>query len=119
VKSVNIAIVIAFALSLPFPSGADNTEENVIGMEGWEFDPVEVTIRAGDTVTWLNDDDTTHDLVFVEERNGLPTMDKPYKVRQSETYAITFDEPGTFEYVCKIHLDYDMKGKIIVEQVDK
>ena len=63
----------------------------------------------------LNDDDTTHDLAFPGEHVGLPTTAKPHKVRQTETYAVTFDLPGTYEYVCKRHLDYDMKGSVIVE----
>jgi OOP family OmpA-OmpF porin len=96
-------------------AAADDTGEIVIGMEGWEFAPDVVTIPVGATVTWLNDDDTTHDLAFPGEHVGLPTTAKPHKVRQTETYAVTFDLPGTYEYVCKRHLDYDMKGSVIVE----
>ena len=114
-RSVNIATALIYTVCLSSPTGADDTRENMIGMEGWVFDPTEVTIQVGATVTWLNDDNTTHDLAFIVERDGLPIMDKPYKIRQNETYSITFDEPGTFEYVCKLHLDYDMKGTIIVK----
>ena len=34
--------------------------------------------------------------------------------RFGTTWALTFDTPGTFEYVCILHLDVGMRGQITV-----
>lgn len=90
-------------------------EEYKIGMEGWEFSPAILTIKAGDMVTWVNDDDTAHNIAFEVQFDGAPTREKPVKVRTTEGYSLVFNNTGTFHYVCKIHENYDMKGTIIVE----
>ena len=90
-------------------------EEYKIGMEGWEFSPATLTVKAGDMVTWVNDDDTAHNIAFEIEFDGAPTREKPVKVRTTEGYSLVFNNTGTFHYVCKIHERVDMKGTIIVE----
>ena len=106
-------IFISFSI-LACSDGA-RAEEYKIGMEGWEFNPATLTIKAGDTVTWVNDDDTAHNIAFEIEFDGAPTREKPVKVRMTEGYSIVFKKTGTYHYVCKIHENYDMKGTIIVE----
>ncbi|MBT4520236.1 MAG: hypothetical protein HOC23_09540 [Halieaceae bacterium] len=90
-------------------------EEYKIGMEGWEFNPATVTIAAGDTVTWVNDDSTNHNIAFEITFDAAPTRATPIKVRKTKAYSLVFPETGTFHYVCKIHEDYDMKGTIVVK----
>ncbi len=115
--SLTIAVVFLFALS--FSSGANDRAESTIGMEGWEFNPAQVTVQVGDKVTWLNDDDTTHDLFFIDHSTGLPARDKPLKIRQTEAHSITFSMPGTYDFACKIHFNYDMKGRVVVTEAGK
>jgi len=90
-------------------------EEHKIGMAGWEFNPVKLNIKTGDTVTWLNDDDTNHNIAFEIEFDSAPTLEKPIKVRATKEYSLVFNQAGTYHYVCKIHANYDMKGVIIAE----
>lgn len=70
------------------------------------FDPKEITIAAGDTVTWTNDDAMLHD-VDIDDLAKSPDM------HQGETFTQTFDRPGTYNYDCDIHPF--MKGKVIVK----
>ena len=111
----SLGIWLAFALLAFGLASKALAEEPRIGMEGWEFSPAEVTIKSGETVTFHNNDDTNHDIAFDEGIEERPTLEKPYKVRQTKEYSLTFTKPGTFNYVCKIHRDYDMKGVIIVK----
>ena len=37
-----------------------------------------------------------------------------HKVEQGESVSITFDEPGTYDYVCTLH-SQDMDGTVIVK----
>jgi len=98
------------------PPQVTRAAEHTIGMEGWEFDPVELSIRVGDTVVWHNNDDTAHNIAFEIEFDDIPTMDRPRKVRMDERWAFTFDRPGVYKYTCKIHRNYDMHGVIVVEE---
>lgn len=69
-----------------------------------EFFPDIITISAGDSVTWENSDAYNHTVVgsFL---NG--------ELDGNESYSFTFEEPGTYEYVCTLHPG--MEGTIIVE----
>ena len=75
-------------------------------VESYRFDPKTIEIEAGQTVTWTNEDNFTH-TVEVEGQED-------HKVGQGESVEITFDEPGTYEYVCTLH-SQDMDGTVIVK----
>jgi len=71
------------------------------------FDPAELEVAAGATVTWTNNDSATHTVESDDET--LMSDDLP----NGATYEMTFDEPGTYEYVCGIHPN--MSGTVIVK----
>lgn len=91
-------------------------DANTVYMEGWEFDPVELTVTVGDSVVWLNDDTTVHDIAFATGFDSAPTIDNPRRVRINEKWTYTFDKPGVYKYTCKIHRKYDMNGVIVVKE---
>jgi plastocyanin len=74
-------------------------------VKSYRFDPKTIEIQAGDTVTWTNDDNFTH-TVEVEGQGD-------HKVDRGDSVSITFDEPGTYDYVCTLH-SHDMHGTVIV-----
>jgi plastocyanin len=74
-------------------------------VKSYRFDPKMIEIEAGQTVTWTNEDNFTH-TVEVEGQED-------HKVGQGGSVEITFDEPGTYEYVCTLH-SRDMEGTVIV-----
>jgi plastocyanin len=91
--------------------GGSGTSEPVATTEvemvkSYSFDPKVIEIEAGDTVTWTNEDNFTH-TVEVEGQED-------HKVEQGESVEITFDEPGTYDYVCTLH-SQDMDGTVIVK----
>jgi plastocyanin len=91
--------------------GGSGTSEPIAATEvemvkSYSFDPKVIEIEAGDTVTWTNEDNFTH-TVQVEGRED-------HKVEQGESVEITFDEPGTYDYVCTLH-SQDMDGTVIVK----
>ena len=90
--------------------GGSGTSEPVAATEvemvkSYSFDPKVIEIEAGQTVTWTNEDNFTH-TVQVESQED-------HKVEQGESVEITFDEPGTYDYVCTLHRQ-DMDGTVIV-----
>jgi plastocyanin len=79
----------------------------VKGTDQLTFDPKELTVKVGETVTWLNGGSVAHTVTFT---NG-PTFDKT--LNEGEVVTRTFDTAGTFAYFCKVH-GQSMSGKIIV-----
>jgi plastocyanin len=79
-----------------------------VAMEGIEFNPAEVRVSAGDTVTWTNDDTVGHDVTGDEFRSG-----DPGGMQNGDTFEHTFDKAGTFDYVCTVHPG--MEGSVTVK----
>ena len=91
--------------------GGSGTSEPVAATEvemvkSYRFDPKVIEIEAGDTVTWTNEDNFTH-TVQVDGQED-------HKVDRGESVEITFDEAGTYDYVCTLH-SKDMDGTVIVK----
>ena len=103
-------VLIALLGVLAAGCGAANDSEPVATTEvkmakSYRFDPETIEIQAGQTVTWTNEDNFTH-TVEVEGQGD-------HEVGQGESVSITFDKPGTFDYVCTLHR-HDMDGTVIV-----
>jgi plastocyanin len=73
--------------------------------KSYRFDPETIEIQAGQKVTWTNEDNFTH-TVEVEGQGD-------HKVGRGDSVSITFDKPGTYDYVCTLH-SHDMSGTVIV-----
>jgi plastocyanin len=95
------------------PSGAPTAggEANVT-MVNIAFQLEEITIQAGTTVTWTNEDSFPHTVTSGTRDNPSGLFDSG-NVAQGETFQFTFKEPGTYEYFCGIHPG--MNGTVIVE----
>ncbi|HTN80448.1 MAG TPA: cupredoxin domain-containing protein [Acidimicrobiales bacterium] len=73
----------------------------------FSFKPQKIEVTAGTKVTWTNNDSTTHQIVSKGDPfPGDGTIDP------NESYSVTFDTPGTYEYFCGIH--NSMTGSIVV-----
>ena len=71
------------------------------------FKPQNIEVTVGTKVTWTNNDTTTHQIVSKGDPfPGDGTIDV------GETYSVTFDTPGTYDYFCGIH--NSMTGSIVV-----
>jgi plastocyanin len=86
--------------------GATGGPREVV-IEGFAFGPDVLTVSTGDTVTWTNADGTTHTVTGDQGNPDSPDLDG------GSSYEATFDETGSFEYVCKFHPN--MQGTIVVE----
>ncbi len=81
-------------------------QENSITIRNFAFEPATLTVKAGTTVTWTNEDSVSHQ-VHSEGVFDSPALSK------GESWEYTFSESGTYDYICSIHPS--MKGTIIVE----
>ena len=77
-----------------------------VQIDNFAFTPATLTVTAGTTVTWKNEDDSPH---RIGDKNGTESaaLDTDY------SFSHTFAAPGEYPYICTIH-PY-MVGKIIVK----
>jgi plastocyanin len=83
-----------------------------VSMQNIQFEPANATINAGDTVTWTNDEAVPHD-VDGSGPGGNFSSGPEGGMMESDTYEFTFDEPGEYDYVCRVHAP-GMAGTITV-----
>jgi plastocyanin len=82
-----------------------------VQIDNFAFTPATLTVTAGTTVTWKNEDDSPH---RIGDKNGTF---KSAALDTDDTFAHTFAAPGEYPYICTIH-PY-MVGKIIVKPAGK
>jgi len=107
--SLAMSAVVMVGLGAYWASHYDSTPAtsgNGVGIANFVFGPADLTVAAGDTVTWTNGDAFDHtvvatDLTFRSDNLGRDAM-----------FQFTFDQPGTFAYVCGIHPQ--MQGTVTV-----
>ena len=89
---------------------AKKAKNHTVKMIDDKFDPKEVTIAVGDTVTWENKGENTHNAVSDDKGKTFDTKNvKP----GAKSKAVTFGKAGKFAYECTHH--DEMTGTIIVK----
>jgi plastocyanin len=78
-----------------------------VDIDNFAFTPRALTVTAGTTVTWKNEDDSPH---RIGDMNGTF---KSAALDTDDTFSHTFTVPGEYAYICTIH-PY-MAGTIIVK----
>ena len=81
-------------------------EPNTIQINHFVFEPQELTVDAGTTVTWKHNDNVAHTVVSA----GLFESET---LARGDVFTFTFLERGEYEYHCSIHPS--MTGKVIVK----
>jgi plastocyanin len=75
---------------------ADGTPTQQALLQNFTFVPADLTVVAGSTVVWLNQDAAPHNVTF-DDGNGSDNF------FQGETFAFTFDTVGEFGVYCTLH----------------
>ncbi|HEY2710653.1 MAG TPA: cupredoxin family copper-binding protein [Caulobacteraceae bacterium] len=81
--------------------------ETPIKIENFTFQAPAITVAAGTTVTWTNDDDIPHTVRAVDGSFHSKAMDT------ADSYSFTFTKPGVYSYFCTLHPK--MVGKVVVK----
>lgn len=93
-------------------------------MKDRRFSVESMTIKVGDSVTWVNSDNEPHQVVSGQdlEDPGLGAPMSADLILIGDHYTFTFDKPGRYPYLCFIHWakatikgKVAMSGEIIVE----
>lgn len=79
-----------------------------VAIKDFAFDPAVVTVRAGETVTWISQDGVAHTVA------AQPSAFESDVLDANERYSHAFTTPGTYRYICSIHPS--MHGTVIVNR---
>jgi plastocyanin len=100
-------LVAALAATTLLSSGTARAEEAMVKISDFQFAPARLTVKAGTTVTWRNNDDIPHTVTSTTRAFKSKALDT------DDAFAFAFTEPGSYEYVCSLHPH--MTGTIVVE----
>ena len=103
VAAVALALAPGVSLSAEKPK-AKNHDADITGKG---FQPGRITIKAGDSVTWSNNDSRDH---TVTASNGSFASGN---IKPGGGFSFRFPKPGTYPYSCSLHPR--MKGTIVVQ----
>lgn len=84
---------------------------NVVTISSFAFSPASITVKAGTTVTWTNNDSANHTVTANTPSADAPSSDT---LAKGKTYSVTFNKAGTYAYYCAIHTE--MTGTVIVTE---
>ena len=107
-----ISVLLVFALFIISCNNGDessvelNPLEPVVLIHRYAFVPENLTIKAGTTVRWTNDDSAPHSVSSATFHSLTLVIGK--------SFEHTFESTGIYDYNCGIHPSE--KGKIIVEE---
>jgi plastocyanin len=79
---------------------------NTVTMQNMSFSITSLTVKAGTTVTWTNNDNTTH--TVTADNDSFNSGD----IKAGYSFTKTFNAQGTFPYHCVYHAT--MKATVIV-----
>jgi hypothetical protein len=95
-----------FRLSLYFTRAGGDLPASSI--QHYRFLPGEITAKAGERVTWYNNDETDHRIV-IDEVTGFDSG----VMKHGASYSLVFHGPAEYNYHCMIHPT--MRGKVVVK----
>ena len=97
-------MIIMGILMMGHMGGASSAQDPVISTESevtvdirdFDYLPRDLTVNTGTRVTWINQDGAPHTATV---KGGWDTG----TLNLDKASTLTFDTPGTFEYICTIH----------------
>jgi plastocyanin len=81
---------------------------SIVHVRNFAFVPDKVTINAGQTVRFVQDDDTPHTVTAADKSFDSGNLDK------GKTWTHTFAKAGTYAFACSYHPT--MKGTVVVRE---
>lgn len=119
---LSVALLVISTLTLGASSAAAETYSVKMGSDNGmlKFDPPKLTIKAGDSVNWVNNKLAPHNAVFDKTKvpegvDAAAISHKKLLTAPGDSYSTTFDTPGTYTYYCEPHRGAGMMATITVE----
>ncbi len=85
-------------------------KEETVTIQNFAFSPVNLTVKKGTVVTWVNQDSARHNAHSLQDGGPVGPL-----LGQGEKYSYTANKVGSFDYVCDPHAGF-MTGKLTVTE---
>jgi plastocyanin len=85
-----------------------------VSMQNIQFDPKDISVKAGETITFTNEEAVAHDVHKTSGPGDDFASGPSGGMQEGDTFELTLDKPGNYEYVCEVHAP-GMAGSITVE----
>ena len=102
----DFGVAVAAAILLPVTTARADDNALEVHIDNFVFQPAELKIKVGTTVTWTNRDDIPHTVVSAGKFRSK-AMDT------ENSFSFTFASAGDYKYFCSLHPH--MTGMIKVE----
>jgi plastocyanin len=79
-----------------------------VNLTGFAFDPAEITVGVGDTVTFVNEDSASHTVTEGTDGNAADGARIDEQINAGESVEITFNEAGDIDVTCLFHSQMNM-----------
>jgi plastocyanin len=89
-------------------TGGGGGDAQSVAIKDFEYAPKDLSVEAGTEVEWTNEDSADHNVIF----DGDTPQDIE-NLEQDQSGTVTFEEAGTFDYVCSYHPG--MEGSVEVQ----
>ncbi|MEH0419219.1 cupredoxin domain-containing protein [Streptomyces sp. B21-083] len=94
-----VLAVLALVALLSAAPGQASAATYRVTMQGYAFAPATLSVPAGSTVTWTNQDTAPHD---VKTTSGPVQIHSPM-LNKGESWSFTFTTAGSYAYYCTVH----------------
>ncbi len=81
----------------PAQQGNPVTGVTQLNIQNFAYQPANMQVRVGTTVTWTNQDNVPHSVTF---KNGMKDSGL---LSQGQSFSYTFNTPGSYQYFCTVH----------------
>ncbi len=92
-----LTIILTLFASLLAVGHANAATTKNVNIYGTTFSPKSVTITAGDTITWVNKDNDTHQVYADKGQYVSPVL------KTNQKWSFTFQAAGTYNYKDELH----------------
>jgi plastocyanin len=84
-----------------------------VSLKDIQFQPRDLTVDAGETITFTNDESIPHDVHKQSGPGGDFSSGPDGGMQEGDTFELKLDTPGKYDYVCHVHAP-GMAGTITV-----
>ena len=101
------------------PTLASGGGSSAVAIANFAFSPQTLTVPAGTTVTWTNNDGAPHTVTSTDGPSTSAQTTGAFdsgNLGSGQTFSFTFDKAGTFYYDCTLHAaQASMHGTVVVQ----
>lgn len=101
---IKIAAAIAFLAGTAVAFAAERT----ISQKGKVFSETDITIKVGDTLSFLNDDTIAHNVISMSPGNQFNLG----SIKPGLSTPVTFKNAGSVQIICAIHPSMKMQVQV-------